>query len=178
MRGGWELAQRRSLLRNNCDGTFTDVTAAAGLQTPVTSSQTAVWTDIDNDGWIDLFVGNEDAPLQLFRNRGNGSFEDIAAAAGVRRSAFTKAVAAGDYDNDGFPDLFVSNFRDGNVLFHNNGDKTFRDVTSVGWRARRRLRIPRLVLRLRQRRLGTTSLRSSYHLSVEETARSYLSVLP
>ena len=73
MRGGWELAQRRSLLRNNCDGTFTDVTAAAGLQTPVTSSQTAVWTDIDNDGWIDLFVGNEDAPLQLFRNRGNGT---------------------------------------------------------------------------------------------------------
>ena len=73
MRGGWELAQRRSLLRNNCDGTFTDVTAAAGLQTPVTSSQTAVWTDIDNDGWMDLFVGNEDAPLQLFRNRGNGT---------------------------------------------------------------------------------------------------------
>ena len=86
MRGGWELAQRRSLLRNNCDGTFTDVTAAAGLLTPVTSSQTAVWTDIDNDGWIDLFVGNEDAPLQLFRNRGNGTFEDIAAAAGVRRT--------------------------------------------------------------------------------------------
>jgi hypothetical protein len=117
MRGGWELAQRRSLLRNNCDGTFTDVTAAAGLLQPVASSQTAVWTDIDNDGWLDLFVGNEDAPLQLFRNRGDGTFEDIAAAAGVRRSAFTKAVSAGDYDNDGFPDLYVSNFRDGNVLF-------------------------------------------------------------
>jgi len=116
MRGGWELAQRRSLLRNNCNGTFTDVTAKAGLMTPVTSSQTAVWTDIDNDGRLDLFVGNEDAPAQLFHNRGDGTFADIAASAGVRRTAFTKAVSAGDYDNDGFPDFYLSNFRGGNFL--------------------------------------------------------------
>ena len=89
--GSWRSA--KSLLRNNCDGTFTDVTAASGLATPATSTQTAVWTDIDNDGWVDLFVGNEDAPSQLFRNRGDGTFEDIAAAAGVARTAFTKAVA-------------------------------------------------------------------------------------
>jgi hypothetical protein len=107
MRGGWELAQRRSLLRNGCNGTFTDVTAAAGLLTPVTSSQTAVWADIDNDGWVDLFVGNEDAPAQLFRNQGNGTFVDIARAAGLARTAFTKAVTSGDYDNNGFPDFYV-----------------------------------------------------------------------
>ena len=175
MRGGWELAQRRSLLRNDCDGTFTDVTAAAGLQAPVTSSQTAVWTDIDNDGWIDLFVGNEDAPLQLFRNRGNGTFEDIAAAAGVRRTAFTKAVAAGDYDNDGFPDLYVSNFRDGNVLFHNNGDKTFRDLTAVAGVHGADRGFPAWFFDFNND--GWDDIfASSYYLSVEETARSYLSL--
>ena len=172
MRGGWELAQRRSLLRNNCDGTFTDVTAAAGLLTPVTSSQTAAWTDIDNDGWIDLFVGNEDAPLQLFRNRGNGTFEDIAAAAGVRRTAFTKAVSAGDYDNDGFPDLYVSNFRDGNVLFHNNGDKTFRDVTAVAGVHGADRGFPAWFFDYDND--GWDDIfASSYYLSIEETARSY-----
>ena len=172
MRGGWELAQRRSLLRNNCDGTFTDVTAAAGLLTPVTSSQTAAWTDIDNDGWVDLFVGNEDAPLQLFRNRGNGTFEDIAAAAGVRRTAFTKAVSAGDYDNDGFPDLYVSNFSDGNVLFHNNGNKTFRDVTAVAGVHGADRGFPAWFFDYDND--GWLDIfASSYYLSIEETARSY-----
>jgi hypothetical protein len=128
MRGGWDLPQRRSLLRNNCNGTFTDVTAAAGLLTPVTSSQTAAWADIDNDGWIDLFVGNEDAPAQLFLNRRDGTFVDIAGPAGVGRSAFTKGVAAGDIDNDGFPDLYVSNFRGGNVLYRNNGNRSFTEI--------------------------------------------------
>ena len=175
MRGGWELAQRRSLLRNNCDSTFTDVTATAGLLTPVTSSQTAVWTDIDNDGWIDLFVGNEDAPLQLFRNRGNGTFEDIAAAAGVRRSAFTKAVHAGDIDNDGFPDLYASNFRDGNVLFRNNGDKTFRDITSVAGVHGADRGFPAWFFDFDND--GWDDIfASSYYLSIEETARSYLSL--
>src|SRR4029079_6452199 len=86
LRGGWEIAQRNSLLRNNCDGTFTDVTAEAGLAAPATATQTAVWTDIDNDGFLDLFVGNENRPSQLFRNRGNGTFEDIAPAAGMART--------------------------------------------------------------------------------------------
>ena len=175
MRGGWELAQRRSLLRNNCDGTFTDVTAAAGLLTPVTSSQTAVWTDIDNDGWLDLFVGNEDAPLQLFRNRGNGTFEDIAASAGVRRTAFTKAVTAGDYDNDGFPDLYVSNFRDGNVLFHNNGDKTFRDVTSAAGVHGADRGFPAWFFDYDND--GWEDIfASSYYLSIEEIGRSYMNL--
>ncbi len=173
MRGGWELAQRRSLLRNNCDGTFTDVTAQAGLLAPVTSSQTSVWTDIDNDGWIDLFVGNEDAPSQLFRNRGNGTFEDIAAAAGVRRTTFTKAVTAGDFDNDGFPDLYVSNFRDGNILFHNNGDRTFRDVTRAAGVPGADRGFPAWFFDYDND--GWEDIfASSYYLSVEETARSYM----
>jgi hypothetical protein len=67
LRGAWEFPQRKSLLRNNCDGTFTDVTVASGLGVP-TASQTAVWVDINNDGLLDLFVGNEAGPAQLFLN--------------------------------------------------------------------------------------------------------------
>ena len=85
LRGGWEVPQRKSLLRNNCDGTFTDVTAASGLAKPATSTQTAAWADINNDGLLDLFVGNEDRASQLFLNKGGSAFEDISHAAGVDR---------------------------------------------------------------------------------------------
>jgi len=173
MRGGWELAQRRSLLHNNCDGTFTDVTAAAGLLTPVTSSQTAVWTDVDNDGWVDLFVGNEDTPAQLFHNRQNGTFTDIAAAAGVARSAFTKGVAAGDIDNDGFPDLYVSNFREPNVLYRNNGDGTFTDVAAAAGVHGADRGFPAWFFDYDND--GWEDLfAASFFLSIEETAKSYL----
>src|SRR5204862_3323517 len=64
LRGGWQVPQRKSLLRNNCDATFTDVTAASGLAKPATSTQTAAWADINNDGLLDLFVGNEDRAPQ------------------------------------------------------------------------------------------------------------------
>ena len=173
MRGGWELAQRRSLLRNNCNGTFTDVTAAAGLLTPVTSSQTAVWADIDNDGWIDLFVGNEDAPSQMFHNRRDGTFADIAGAAGVQRAAFTKGVAAGDYDNDGFPDLYVSNFRGANHLYRNNRDRTFTDVAAAAGVPGADRGFPAWFFDFDND--GREDLfAASYFLSLEETARSYL----
>jgi hypothetical protein len=131
MRGGWQLPQRRSLLRNNCDGTFTDVTASSGLAVPATSSQNAVWTDIDNDGFVDLFVGNEDTASQLFLNKRDGTFENIAHAAGVDRVMFTKGVAAGDYDGDGYPDLYVSNLNGRNFLYHNNRDRTFTEVAEA-----------------------------------------------
>ena len=95
LRGAWEFPQRKSLLRNNCDGTFTDVTVQAGLAEP-TSTQTAVWADIDNDGYLDLFVGNENGPSQLFRNKGDGALKDMSHAAGVDRIAFTKGVVAAE----------------------------------------------------------------------------------
>jgi hypothetical protein len=127
LRGAWETPQRKSLLRNNGDGTFTDVTAASGLMT-VTGTQAAVWVDIDNDGRLDLFVGNESSPAQLFRNKPDGTFEDIAAKAGVNKSAFSKGVTAGDYDNDGWPDLYVSNLGGTNFLYHNNHNGTFTEL--------------------------------------------------
>jgi len=129
LRGGWEWARRKSLLRNNCNGTFTDVTRESGLMEPARSTQTAVWTDIDNDGKLDLVIGNENAPLQLFLNKGDGTFVDIAESAGVNKTGFVKAVVATDYDNDGYPDLYVSTFRGQHFLYHNNHDRTFTDVT-------------------------------------------------
>jgi tetratricopeptide (TPR) repeat protein len=128
LRGAWEFPQRKSLLRNNCDGTYTDVTAAAGLAEPATDTQTAVWADIDNDGYLDLFVGNENKPSQLFHNRGDGTFEDISHSAGIDRIAFTKGVVAADYDNDGYVDFYVSNLNGDNFLYHNNHNNTFTDV--------------------------------------------------
>jgi len=129
LRGAWEFPVRKSLMRNNCDGTFTDVTREAGLAEPATRTQTAVWADIDNDGYLDLFVGNENGPSQLFRNRGDGTFEDISHSSGVDKTAFTKAVVAADYDNDGYVDFYVSNLYGGNFLYHNNHDRTFTEVS-------------------------------------------------
>lgn len=132
LRGGWEFPQRKSLLRNNCDGTFTDVTDASGLGAALTSTQTAVWVDVDNDGLVDLFVGNESGSAQLFHNEGNGKFRDIAAAAGVAGDGtpYTKSVTAGDFDGDGYMDLYVSNFNGPNMLYHNNGNGTFTNVAA------------------------------------------------
>jgi hypothetical protein len=128
LRGGWEVGQRKSLLRNDCRGSFTDVTASAGLVVPVTATQTAVWVDIDNDGRLDLFVGNENAPAQLFRQKADATFTDVAAAAGVDHSAFTKGVTAADYDNDGWQDLYASNNAGRNFLYRNNGNGTFTEL--------------------------------------------------
>jgi hypothetical protein len=128
LRGGWELAQRKSLLHNDCRGSFTDVTVKAGLADPAASTQTAVWVDFDNDGRLDLFVGNENAPAQLFQQQPDGTFKDVAAAAGVAQSAFTKGVTAGDYDNDGWPDLYASNNAGRNFLYRNNGNGTFTEL--------------------------------------------------
>ena len=128
LRGAWEAAMRKSLLKNNCDGTFTDVTRASGLAERASSTQAAVWADINNDGLLDLFIVNENSSAQLFLNKGDGTFQDISASAGVDRIAFSKGVAAADYDNDGYLDFYVSNLGGENFLYHNNHDNTFTEV--------------------------------------------------
>jgi hypothetical protein len=139
LRGGWLQAQgriRKSLLRNNGDGTFTDVTRRAGLAEPAFPSQTAAWADYDLDGDLDFYVGNEGEPEtsrmrffpnHLYRNNGDGTFTDVAREAGVTSEHFAKGVAWGDYDGDRDPDLYVSNIGP-NRLYRNNGDGTFTDV--------------------------------------------------
>ena len=129
LRGAWEFPIRKSLLRNNCDGTFTDVTREAGLAEPATRTQTAVWADINNDGLLDLFVGNENGPSQLFLNKGDGTFQDISKSSGVDKIAFTKGVVAADYDNDGYVDFYASNLYGGNFLYHNNRNNAFTEVS-------------------------------------------------
>ena len=131
LRGSWypqNLAHRKSLLRNNCNGTFTDVTKESGLAKPATNTQAGVWADINNDGFLDLFVGNETGPSQLFLNKGDGTFEDISHSAGIDRTAFTKGVVAADYDNDGYVDFYVSNQNGANYLYHNNHNLTFTNI--------------------------------------------------
>jgi hypothetical protein len=129
-RGAWLGPQRPSLLHNNRDGTFTDVTRKAGLIEPI-NSQVAVWADYDNDGWLDLFVGGETVPSRLYHNRGDGTFEEVAGKAGVSNKGHgCKGASWGDHDGDGYPDLFVNNLNGPPRLFHNNGDGTFTDVAS------------------------------------------------
>jgi tetratricopeptide (TPR) repeat protein len=130
LRGSWQMPMPLSLIRNNCDGTFTDVTTEAGLADHLFATQTAAWADIDNDGWLDVFIGDEQGPGQLFHNRGDGTFENISSTAGIDRTQFTKGVVAADYDNDGYPDFFVSNLRGNNFLYHNNHDGTFTNVAA------------------------------------------------
>jgi hypothetical protein len=130
LRGGWGGKLGRypnSLLRNNGDGTFADVTEDAGVLS-FHPTQTAAWADFDNDGWLDLFVGNESAPgdshpSELYRNNGDGTFTEIAGRVGLADLGYVKGVAWGDYDNDGWPDLYVSRKGAGNLLFRNEGRK-------------------------------------------------------
>jgi len=136
LRGGWEAPYRLSLLRNKGDGVFDDVTVSAGLGEPI-ASQSAAWGDYDNDGLLDLYVAGEYDLRQvatpqnfcrLYRNRGDGTFENVAEKAGVQNVGFAKGVAWGDYDDDGDLDLYVSNMMGPNRLYRNNGDGTFTDV--------------------------------------------------
>lgn len=133
LRGAWLGPAGRhpnSLLQNDGMGRFRDVTLGAGLGEKHYPTQTAAWADFDLDGDLDLYVGNETFPSQLFRNNGDGTFSDIAAAAGVTNGEVAKGVVWGDYDGDRLPDLFVSNFGAVNRLYHSNGDGTFTDVAS------------------------------------------------
>ena len=174
LRGGWEFPRRHSLLRNNCDGTFTDVTAQSGLlDSPVGASQSAVWLDIDNDGNLDLFIANENAPSQLFLNKGDGTFVDISHQAGIDKAAFSKAVVSADYDGDGYPDLYVSNFNGFDYLYHNNGDRTFTEVSKQAGVGEPWMSFAAWFFDYDND--GRPDLFvTSYFMSVEEVARSYV----
>ncbi len=134
LRGAWQGpvygAQRNSLLRQREDGSFVDVTDRAGLGSAAYPTQAGAFADYDLDGDLDLFIGNESSPCQLFTNDGTGRFEDRAEEAGVmgNSDAVVKGVSWGDYDNDGDPDLYVSCLGKTNHLYRNDGSSGFVDV--------------------------------------------------
>jgi hypothetical protein len=129
LRGAWNGKAGRvppSLLRNNGDGTFTDVTEEAGLLS-AHPGQTAVWFDYDGDGWLDLFLGHESSDAkdpdlsELYHNNHDGTFTEVSAACGLNINRFVKGATTLDYDNDGRPDLYVSCRGGVNLLLHNDG---------------------------------------------------------
>ena len=144
LRGAWmgiDGQHPNSLVRNQ-GGTFADVTEAAGLLS-FHPTQTAAWADIDNDGWLDLFIGNETFredgdihPSELFHNQGDGTFAEKAASLGLATQGFVKGSTWGDFDNDGQVDLYVSRLLGDNFLFRNQGAESteeprFVDVASL-----------------------------------------------
>jgi hypothetical protein len=133
-RGAWFLLMMpQTLLKNNGDGTFTDVTRTAGLLGPVNSTSSR-WADYDNDGRLDVLLVCERPANRLYRNRGDGTFEEVTVKAGLRQDqpiAFAKGADWIDYDNDDYPDLFVNNLQGDARLYHNNRDGTFTDGTGA-----------------------------------------------
>ncbi|MFS4467813.1 CRTAC1 family protein [Maribacter sp. 2210JD10-5] len=128
LRGAWfgkYGTHPNSLLQNNGDGTFNDVTKSAGLLS-FHPTQTASWGDFDKDGFLDLFIGNEGTAQsrhlsELYRNKGDGTFEEVAKQYGLGNlNKFVKGVDWGDIDNDGWPELYVSILDQNNLLFKNN----------------------------------------------------------
>jgi hypothetical protein len=122
------------LFHNNGDGTFTDVSKETGIAQSPGKALGVVAADINNDGWMDLFVGDDTDPNFLWANRGKGRFEEIGAFSGVGYNAFGLArsgmgVDAADYDQDGWIDLFISVVdREMFALYRNQGNEIFTDV--------------------------------------------------
>jgi hypothetical protein len=124
-----------TLYRNNGDGTFTDVTRQSGIRDPGTYGFGVIFSDLDNDGWPDIFIATDSTPNLQFRNNRDGTFSEVGLFAGTALSE--RGIEQGcmgadvaDYNNDGHFDIFVTNFSDDyNTLYRSNGDGTYSDVS-------------------------------------------------
>ena len=123
------------LFRNQGDGTFQDLTQQAGVHNPIGKGMSAIWSDYDNDGDPDLFVANDGTENFLYQNNNDGTFQDLAWLAGIDcddhgNMQGSMGLDLADYDNDGYPDLLVTNFqRQLNTLYRNEGNGFFNDVS-------------------------------------------------
>ena len=132
-RDGWKGRAANSFYLNDGRARFVDVAPQIGI-TATADSFTAAYADFDKDGFLDLYVANgvsfrQGFPNVLYRNRGDGRFEDVSVAAGVAGRGSSVGCAWGDYNGDGFPDVYVANYGGDNALYRNRGDGTFEDVT-------------------------------------------------
>jgi enediyne biosynthesis protein E4 len=125
------------LFHNNGDGTFSDVSVRAGVSDPKGYYGFAsVFVDVDDDGWLDLAVANDSVPKYLYRNKHDGTFEDVSYISGFAlnddgREQAAMGIAVGDYNRDGRMDFYITNFSDDyNTLYRNDGDGNFSDVTT------------------------------------------------
>lgn len=142
LRGAWLGTEGHypvSLLRNNGDFTFTDVTESSGIVSHRSPTQAAVWFDFNGDGLLDIFIANESTgretnPCELFRNNGDGTFTECAAEFGIDLVSFYKGVATGDFNNDGRPDLFLSSREGAKVLLRNDGPAGADRSPKAAWR--------------------------------------------
>lgn len=122
------------LYKNNGDGTFTDVTASSGVQLIPRTELQPVWVDLNNDGWEDLFLSVDRMPFQneLFVNNQDGTFTRMSASSGLDEHLDSMGPAMGDYNQDGFLDIYVGNnpINPGNAFYRNNGDLTFTNIAA------------------------------------------------
>jgi hypothetical protein len=130
------IGESDHLFHNNGDGTFTDVSEAAGVADQKGRYGFAsLFIDLDDDGWLDLVVANDSVPNYFYRNQHDGTFADISYISGVAvnqdgRAQSSMGIGAGDYDRDGKVDLFITTFSDDyKTLYRNDGDGNFTDVT-------------------------------------------------
>ena len=130
-------AQADTLYRNNGDGTFTDVTKSAGIYNDTGKGLGVVWGDYNNDGNPDVYVANDSTENFFYTNLGNGKFSEVGFMIGVALSEYGEAengmgTAFGDWDNNGWLDLTVTNYADQtNTFYQNDGDGFFTDATSI-----------------------------------------------
>lgn len=120
------ISKPNLLYKNNGDNTFSEVAAELGLDF-TGNSNTAVWGDLDNDGWIDLYVGSRNEPNLLYHNNGDGTFTEIGQEAGVAAIRNPRSVHVVDINKDGLLDIYVANLRDQNNFYINLGGMQFKD---------------------------------------------------
>ncbi|HET8783862.1 MAG TPA: CRTAC1 family protein [Pyrinomonadaceae bacterium] len=125
------------LLHQRADGSFDDVSKSSGIVDASGKGLGVAFADFDNDGWTDVFVANDSVRQSLYRNKGNGTFEDIAVMSGAAfdedgRTFAGMGVDCGDYDNDGYMDVFITTLSNEKyALYRNNGDLSFTYATNT-----------------------------------------------
>jgi hypothetical protein len=130
---------------NDGDGTFTDVSVESGIDQTAVASFCAAFLDINNDGFQDIYVSNDKPqnPNKLYKNNGDGTFTDISVSSGTNVGIDAMTVTIGDFNNDSWFDIYITNNTNGNVFYKNNGDETFSNIAqssgtlfnSVSWGA-------------------------------------------